>query len=339
MGRKFFFAFLVIGFSLLTNILVGRNDVLSILLMIVVALLMKPVILEFQMGGRQLMANQFNDRSDVKPKVQPPGFLSHVLAVLGALMISIGLMVLVKGIILSHGLISFVALLFVMTLALFPILGKSESTFVEGDAESSKPSDDSFLGRHLVPSASRYAAFVASLVVAIIILNIIMAFLLSAKDTFIFLASEVTVDNFDEIAVASAIPFNEHNTFSRAIINVYILADTFRLAVANSIFDVFVPSGNKERFFYLFYFVVLLLNLIKLVPFSVGIVVFLRGVRRHSDQAQAWTTKKYRKIEPHLVKGWSKASDLLSKNYAKAKSSSSKRLSAPKVNSKKESTK
>lgn len=378
MTKKLFFACLIILFAVLANLTVGRSDIFTGILIFVVAALMKPVVLEFQMGGRQLMANQFNEDSDVKEVVRKPGFFSHILSFIAAVMISFGLIVLIKGIVMSHGLFSFLALLFVITLALFPILGKSANSKAEPEGEEAtekttadtpaskkavsekvtidsavakksqdkavdKPVDDKdgeddeakdaspgqrLAERHLVPTASKYAAFVASLVVGIIALNILMAFILSAKDTFIFLASEVTFDNFDEVALEAAIPYNERNTLSRAVINAYVLGDAFRLALTDSVFSVFVPSGNKERFFYLFYILVLFMNLIKLVPFSVGIVVFLRGVRRYSDTVQKWAEERYKEMEPHLMEAWSKARALASKGYEDVKSKVNKADSA-----------
>jgi len=299
-------------FAILANHLVGSSDLFTALLVVVVALIMKPVILEFQMGGRELMANHFKEASNIQEIIKKPGLLSHIFSIFAALTISTGLIVLLKGVVLSHGLLSFLTLLFVITLALFPILGQgvnkkipsglhskgekanSAQTFDEGLHEASK---SSAIEHHLVTSASRYASFVASLVIGIIVLNLAMALLLSAKDTFIFLASEVTFDNFDELALADAIAYNGENMYSRAIINAYILGDVFRLALANSVFSVLVSSGDKERFFYFFYILVLFLNLIKLVPFSIGIVLFLRGVRRHSDSIQKWSSESYRSIK------------------------------------------
>ena len=269
------------------------------------------------MGGRELMANHFKESSDIQAIVKKPGFLSHIFSFFAALVISVGLIVLLKGVVLNHGLFSFLILLFVITLALFPILGKGVSknthrkddkkSFLRrqprrkntdgdqtGDETHENVSEASAIGRHFVPSASKYAAFVASLVIGIIALNLVMALFLSAKDTFVFLASEVTFDNFDELALADATAYNGKNMYSRAIINAYILGDVFRLALANSVFGVLVPSADKERFFYLFYIIVLFLNLIKLVPFSIGIVLFLRGIRRHSDSIQNWSGERYR---------------------------------------------
>ena len=302
--RKLFLVALVIGHLWITYLLVGVHDLFAFVWLLFSAYLIKDVVLEFQMGGRRLLANHVKPDSEAHKLISTPGVFSHVFAFIIAVLLSIGFFVTATGIIKSHGLIPVSIMLAITTYVLFSGLMPSEDVEkIKGELRDDKLGQKQTINdvaRSLEAGALKYANFVMKLVLITLIINVILAFVLSAHDTFKFATTDIGFSNFDTAATDDAIQYNGANYYTRALLNAYILADFFKIALANSLFQVFVGSDDKGSYFYVFYIFTLAFNLIKLVPFSIGFVLTARGYRQRSDSLLQKTTLSLSNWTPRI---------------------------------------
>lgn len=321
--RKLFLVALVVGHLWVTNLLVGVHDFLTLIWLLFSAYLIKDVVLEFQMGGRRLLANHFKPDSDAHKLITSPGFFSHVFAYLLAVLLMTGFFVTAIGIIKSHGLLAVTIMLAATTYVLFAGLMPAEEKVsaerqVLENPEGEKLSIEE-VANSLEANALKYANFVMKLVLIIIVLNVTLSTVLSAHDTFKFATADITFANFDSAATANAVGYNGSNYYTRALLNAYIVADYFKLALANSLFAVFVGSDDKGSFFYVFYMFTLAFNLIKLVPFSIGFVLTARGYRQRSDDLLLTTTNFINRHTPMIKGHFEKLNSIVKSRIQQAK--------------------
>jgi len=292
MKRRLFFSAVVVLLCVIVNLFVGLNDWLTLFGLLGAAGLMMPVVLEFQMGSRALLSNHLKRDGRLYHAVRKPGFVTKIIAFLAAFVLALGFFVSLKGVMISHGAISSLLIIALVTLLLFPWLMPAEERQIQSK-HSMQDSNEENLEKNdrkvvdvFEDTAKGYASFVASLVAVILVLNIALAMVLSARDVGVFMTTDITVENFSYIAADAAIGYSGFNEYSRSLINAFILSDHLKLALGNVLFDTFLPGAEKVKYFYVFYFATFLMNLVKLMPLSIGFVVFLGGVRRRSDDAQ-----------------------------------------------------
>ncbi len=290
MITRLFFTALVVLVCIVVSLFVGMSDIATLIGLVIIALLMSPVVLEFQMGSRIMLAQHLNRDGRLHERVGTPGLVTKFFATVAALVLSVGFFVSLKGVMMSHGPLSVLIIIALATLVLFPWLMPAGKRMAESG--------------EIHENTGEYASFVASLVAVILGLNIVLAAVLSARDVGVFVTSDITVKNFGRIAAVSALEYTGLNTYSRTLINAYILTDHLKLAVGNMMFETFFPGVEKIRYFYLFYFGTFMMNLVKLMPLSVGFVVFIFGVRRNSDSLEVLVRKACIKFVPKVKKAF-----------------------------------
>lgn len=286
MKSRFFFTGLVVFVCFVVNYFVGNNDFITVLGLFSAAFIMQPVVLQFQMGSRALLASHLNKDGSLHKVVASPGFLTKIMAYIAALILALGFMVILKGVMMSHGSFSALIIIAIATFLLFPWLSPAEERLKEGGDKVKNDNVTSKAINELQGAARVYASFVAALVAVSILLNITLAGILSAKDVSVFVTKDIDFYNFHQIASSYAIEYSGNNEYSRSLINAFILSDQLKLAIGNMLFDVFFPEAEKVNYFYVFYFSSFLMNLVKLMPLSIGFVVFIGGVRRRSNGLQ-----------------------------------------------------
>lgn len=143
---------------------------------------------------------------------------------------------------------------------------------------------------------------IAGFLITIIFVNFILALVFSAKDLFMFMGDVVRFRNFvfhaENISVSQSIT----NQYSRILINTYLVVDSFKLAVVNEVMSAFgMDLDNKMKNFYIFYILVFVLNLAKLLPFSLAFVLFAQGTHAKVEPTLRPTIEK---MENRLGKWW-----------------------------------
>lgn len=303
MAKRIFFSIVVVLLCIAVNQFVGLHDWITLVGLAAAALLMQPVVLEFQMGGRVILSNHLKPDGRLHHAVVSPGILAKVIAYFAAFLLAIGFFISLKGMMLSHGAISSLFIVALANFLLFPwLVPANERTLernrlVPKDETECPENKTSLIVNEFQDSAVKYASFVAGIVAVIFVLNIALAAVLSAKDVGVFMTKDVNLNNFIAEAWGISIAYSGHNEYSRSLINAYILSDHLKLALGNALFDAFFPDAEKVKYFYAFYFATFLMNLVKLMPLSIGFVVFIGGVRRHSDKAQEKFEKTVGKLE------------------------------------------
>lgn len=321
-AKKYLFTSIVLLLLWIIDYTVGRVDFFVSILLLVCAYLIKNVVLEFQMGGRRLIAEYFKENSDPRVIIESPGVISHVLAFTASCFIMVGFFVVAKGILDGHGLLPTVVIAGLFTFLLFnglaPAEAKGEADGGDGDKSENTETGDVYqeqavendqkrppakmpksvgeVAGSLRDGTQKYAAFVTRLVVIIVVFNLLMALVLTAHDTFKFLVADVTLSKVPDVTNENAVQYNGLNHYSRAFLNAYVMADTFKLAVANLLFEAFVGEGRKEQWFYVFYLFTVAFNIVKLAPFSVGFVFAVRGLRQRSEQIYGAVSYGYGKV-------------------------------------------
>lgn len=284
-----FFGFLVVLVCFLTNAVVGLNDYFMLGLAIFIAYITQSVIIEFQMGSRHMLADHFKLDSELNQVLRKPGIFAFILSSIAAFILAASFLAFMKGLILQHGFFVISIMLFVSAIIIYKFLSEnleSKDAGIDDNPSLEKERLETIIHRNVVTGTSHYANFAFRLVVIGVVLNIVFALLFTAFDTAYFIGADVTLANFDQHVLQKAIGFSEHNTYSRALLNAYLLMDSFKLAIVNSLLDMFMTTTEKLDNFYFFYFFTLLLNIIKLIPFSVSFVFLLKGIRIRSNKYQ-----------------------------------------------------
>lgn len=92
------------------------------------------------------------------------------------------------------------------------------------------------------------------------------------KDIYVFFSESVYLNNFVVYAEARSILKNDYNSFSRAIVNYFLVLDAFRLALVNEISVVFdIDSEDMEKHFFVFATFIFIINFLKFLTFSIGL--------------------------------------------------------------------
>ncbi|AKJ94946.1 hypothetical protein TVD_06045 [Thioalkalivibrio versutus] len=270
------------AFFLLSVLSFGVNDWFSLLMLLASIMFLYPTILVGQMTLRNVAKTAVQEDSALyaflnKPKTVPQQLFSFVVAVV----LGVSFLTVSKGIVINHGLLPVVFIVFFLAwwisgrLVAHPNLAVLEGRHLNRKALVATVSDEESSDRD-GPSAD--VSFL-SLFAAILVLNLLLAMLLSAKDLFTFFTTDVTISNFRSYAAGYGVEAGAFNSVSRVFINVYVLFESFKLAAANEIVSAlgFDKSGSHSAY-YLFYMLVLVFNVLKLLAFSVPLVFLQRGL-------------------------------------------------------------
>jgi len=269
-------------FFLLSVLSFGVNDWLSLLMLFASIMFLYPIILVGQMTLRNVAKAAVQEDSGLyaflnKPKTVPQQLASFVVAVV----LGVAFLTVSKGIVINHGLLPVVIIVFFLAwwisgrLVVHPDLAVLENRHLNRKALVATVSGEESRDRGR-PSPD--VSFL-SLFAAILVLNLLLAMLLSAKDLFTFFVADVTISNFRSYAAGYGVEAGAFNSVSRVFINVYVLFESFKLAAANEILIALgIEKSGSHSAYYLFYMLVLAFNVLKLLAFSVPLVFLQRGL-------------------------------------------------------------
>ena len=270
------------AFFLLSVLSFGVNDWFSLLMLIASIIFLYPTILVGQMTLRNVAKTAVQEDSGLyaflnKPKTVPQQLFSFVVAVV----LGVSFLTVSKGIVINHGLLPVVLIVFFLAwwisgrLVAHPDLAFLENRHLSRKALSANVSgEESASGDQSSPDVS-----FLSLLAAILVLNLLLAMLLSAKDLFTFFVADVTIANFRSYAAGHGVEAGAFNSVSRVFINVYVLFDSFKIGAANEILITLgIDKSATNSAYYLFYILVLAFNVLKLLAFSVPLVFLQRGL-------------------------------------------------------------
>lgn len=200
----------------------------------------------------------------------------------GALTIGFSIFITILSIL--HG-IFFILIMVVMSPITLNIIGGNLNGFDE---------------KHINDSA-RTEISISGFLITVVFINTMLAVVFSAKDLFVFLGDVVRFGNFIFHAETMSITSSGGNQHSRILLNTYLIFDSFRLAVINEIMSAFgMDLENKIKNFYVFYILIFILNLAKLLPFSIAFVLFAQGVKTEVEPR----VRPYIELMKHRLISW-----------------------------------
>ncbi|WP_232209235.1 hypothetical protein ACN2MM_08435 [Alkalilimnicola ehrlichii MLHE-1] len=291
--------------------LFGRTDLGFSLLFGVVFLVLWGAAYDVQMVLRNSVKVFFEKGSVLRAFFEKSGSAWQLLGSAAfAFILSIIFSLVAKGAVISHGVVPVFFLLLICAFFVSYFLGSaavkgiqdrniskdaaSASGENEGSPKSCSPIEnkdgDIKAGRDGSESAGAggdAGRNVLGLILAIVVINVVLAGVLSAKDLHSFFVSNVGYDynsdlgqiDFIEYAENNQVPSLGGNEISRPLINMYLILDAFKLASANEFLDIWGFS-DEDRLdgFYAFYALVFLFNLLKMMPLSIAMVLLQRGM-------------------------------------------------------------
>lgn len=218
--------------------------------------------------------------------------LMRFIVVLMSLFLSSILVFLIKGMVLQQGYSAFFFVIVVASLLLYRFVNEPYLPNPTKDTE--------------YHATSAHGNEMLRIFYAVMILNLMLAAVFSAHDTFIFKTSDVDFNNFTDKAVEQSIERNESNDYSRILVNAYLLMDYAKVALTKVLVSLFSLEDN----FYGFYMIISVLNLFKMIAFSFSFVLLQKGF----DGAATALTPV---INSSFVKGRLQADKLLDQYFRK----------------------
>ncbi|WP_196799386.1 hypothetical protein [Thioalkalivibrio sp. ALgr3] len=292
-------------FFFLSVLAFGANDWFSLSILAASIVFLYPTILIGQMTLRNVSKTAVQQESILYAFLNQPKTIGQQLFSGGiAVILGVSFLTVAKGIEINHGLIPVVVFVFLLTwwvsgrLASHPDLSKLERRYLRPEATTASVAKEA---DKYNPESNLDVSFL-SLIAAIIVINIIFALLLSAKDLFTFFVADVDFSNFRSYALERGVPSGEFNSVSRVFINLYVMFDSFKLAAANEMLMAFgVSKSESHSAYYIFYLFVLVLNALKLLAFSVPLVFLQRGLlSRGAALFEAPASRVYKWLAPYF---------------------------------------
>lgn len=264
----------------------SEHDLISLFLILITTVIMYSVVLELQVGNKKALRVNSKKGSFIynvlsNDKTIWTKLMSFVVSFFFAFI----LVVILKGIVLNHGIISFLVIITLTSLIIFTFLNN------ESGSETVKA--------NLADDLANHANNFLYLFVVAISLNVILSLLMSAHDLFSFLNSNVNFQNFDQKAASEQVEKTGYNDFTRPIMNLYILLDFFKIAIANQFMAsvLNISTEQKVYYFYVFYLFVFILNMFKLFAFSLSFVLLQKGLEKSARKSIPYIQRNTRRVK------------------------------------------
>lgn len=238
----------------------GINDWVTLLFILTTACFLYVSLIKIHSGNRKMFKAGSKEGSWLHTFLsQDTTIMMRLIASFSSLLLSTLLVVLIKGMVLQQGYLPFFLIVTIASLLLYSLIN-SDANYKIIDESIQK-------------DIAKHSSELARIFYAAIILNLILAFAFSAYDTFDFKTSDVDFNNFTDKALEVAFEKNSQNTYTRVLINAYLLMDFIKIALAKLFIDLFNLKDN----FYGFYIIIFALNAFKLFAFSFSFVLLQKG--------------------------------------------------------------
>ncbi|WP_280539349.1 hypothetical protein [Chromohalobacter sp. 11-W] len=264
----------------------GISDMIALFLFIVTVYLIFRSVLELRMGSRKAMSVYFKKDSFFTSYLsQDKAWSQLIFSIIIAAFLSLAFMVVLKGMSLSHG---FLSMLIIVGIASLFIRAINFSTIKET------------VGENTTGTVSRHAISIISTVMTAFWLNLLLSMILSAHDLFTFLSSSIDFSSFINYAETRSIDKTIDNEASRFFVNLYVIINAFKIAMANEIMTALdISYQEKAQYFYIFYLSTLVMNMVKLFGFSLTLIFIQKTFEEH--------------IVPIILAAWRKTQPLRQK--------------------------
>ena len=249
----------------LQGYIVGRNDGLTLLLILITALFIWYMTATLWYSKKQMLNLYFKEQSFLQKLLKKRNTPWQILVcTLLAILLSILFTITTKGIILSHGYTIFLIALFTFNITYQIIRNTNESGNI------------SIVENNLNEYLAKHGILIIKILAPALMLNLILTLLFSGYDTAEFLNTNINFENFIDYAEADSIMANGYNAYGRKIINAFLLLDNLRIALGKFIAQDLFHIHN----YWLFFLIIAISNFMKLMFFSWSYILLYLGFEK-----------------------------------------------------------
>ena len=249
----------------LQGYIVGRNDGLTLLLILITALIIWYMTAILWYSKKQMLNIYLKEQSLLQKLIKKRNTPWQILVcTLLAILLSILFTITTKGIILSHGYTIFLIALFTFNITYQIIRNTNESGNI------------SIVENNLNEYLAKHGIFIIKILAPALMLNLILTLLFSGYDTAEFLHTNINFENFIDYAEADSIMANGYNAYGRKIINAFLLLDNLRIALGKFIAQDLFHIHN----YWLFFIIIAISNFMKLMFFSWSYILLYLGFQK-----------------------------------------------------------
>ena len=249
----------------LQGYIVGRNDGLTLLLILITALFIWYMTASLWYSKKQMLNLYLKEQSLLQKLIKKRNTPWQILVcTLLAILLSILFTITTKGIILSHGYTIFLIALLTFNITYQIIRNTNESKNL-GIVENNL---NEYLAKHGI--------LILKILAPALMLNLILTLLFSGYDTAEFLNTNINFENFIDYAEADSIMANGYNAYGRKIINAFLLLDNLRIALGKFIAQDLFHIHN----YWLFFIIIAISNFMKLMFFSWSYILLYLGFQK-----------------------------------------------------------
>jgi len=243
----------------------GVNDTISLILLFISTLIIYQVMNDIQVANkRTLRVNAKKDSFLYKFLSYEKSILTSMFSLMLSFFLSVGAIVTLKGIVREQG-------------GLYTFLGIGIISFIIFIFINQKTTKSNIVNNNLHEDISNHINILVFLFTTAMILNIFLSAGLSYHDTKQFLDNDINIGNFDSFAIDNKVDKTGNNDTSRLLLNLYVLIDHFKQAVASIILNHYIDIKEKDSHFTAFYFIIFIFNILKLFAFSFSFVLLQKG--------------------------------------------------------------
>ncbi len=249
----------------LQGYIVGRNDGLTLLLILITALIIWYMTAILWYSKKQMLNIYLKEQSLLQKLIKKRNTPWQILVcTLLAILLSILFTITTKGIILSHGYTIFLIALLAFNITYQIIRNTNESGNI------------SIVENNLNEYLAKHGIFIIKILAPALMLNLILTLLFSGYDTAEFLNTNINFENFIDYAEADSIMANGYNAYGRKIINAFLLLDNLRIALGKFIAQDLFQIHN----YWLFFLIIAISNFMKLMFFSWSYILLYLGFEK-----------------------------------------------------------
>ena len=249
----------------LQGYIVGQNDWLTLLLILITALFIWYMTASLWYSKKQMLNLYLKEQSLLQKLIKKRNTPWQILVcTLLAILLSILFTITTKGIILSHGYTIFLIALLTFNITYQIIRNTNESGNI------------SIVENNLNEYLAKHGILIIKILAPALMLNLILTLLFSGYDTAEFLNTNINFENFIDYAEADSIMANGYNAYGRKIINAFLLLDNLRIALGKFIAQDLFHIHN----YWLFFIIIAISNFMKLMFFSWSYILLYLGFQK-----------------------------------------------------------
>lgn len=249
----------------LQGYIVGRNDGLTLLLILITTLIIWYMTATLWYSKKQMLNLYLKEQSFLQRLIKKRNTPWQILVcTLLAILLSILFTITTKGIILSHGYTIFLIALLAFNITYQIIRNTNESGNI------------SIVENNLNEYLAKHGILIIKILAPALMLNLILTLLFSGYDTAEFLHTNINFENFIDYAEADSIMANGYNAYGRKIINAFLLLDNLRIALGKFIAQDLFHIHN----YWLFFLIIAISNFMKLMFFSWSYILLYLGFQK-----------------------------------------------------------